>query len=185
MTCYSRRLERICTHQKSQRMQEHEMKVNYNATGKERKRLAQAIGNAIGVDTIYKGVPTCAYEIGYFTVDRKGTLIFDDAADSHEVELVFDAIAAAGFAPQDADDDERGIAIQMPMMSGDEISRLEALIESKESLIRKSIGADSLMVGEKDGKLDFPWFSVDSSPEEIRAYMDSVTALCAKARDAK
>ena len=185
MTCYSRRLERICTYQKSQRMQEHEMKVNYNATGKERKRLAQAIGNAIGVDTIYKGVPTCAYEIGYFTVDRKRTLIFDDAADSHEVELVFDAIAAAGFAPQDADDDERGIAIQMPMMSGDEISRLEALIESKESLIRKSIGADSLMVGEKDGKLDFPWFSVDSSPEEIRAYMDSVTALCAKARDAK
>lgn len=59
------------------------MKVNYNATGKERKRLAQAIGKAIGVDAIYKGVPTCTYEIGYFTVDREGTLIFDDAADSH------------------------------------------------------------------------------------------------------
>lgn len=73
------------------------MKVNYNATGKERKRLAQAIGKAIGVDAIYKGVPTCAYEIGYFTVDREGTLIFDDAADSHEIEQVFDAIAAAGF----------------------------------------------------------------------------------------
>ncbi|MGN8764981.1 hypothetical protein [Hornefia butyriciproducens] len=42
----------------------------------------------------------------------------------------------------------------MPMMSGDEISRLEALIESKESLIRKSIGAESLMVDEKDSKLD-------------------------------
>lgn len=97
MTCYSRRLERICTYQKSQRMQEHEMKVNYNATGKERKRLAQAIGKAIGVDAIYKGVPTCAYEIGYFTVDREGTLIFDDAADIHEIEQVFDAIAAAGF----------------------------------------------------------------------------------------
>lgn len=73
------------------------MRVNYNATGKERKRLVQAIGKAIGVDAIYKGVPICAYEIGYFTVDREGPLIFDDAADSHEIEQVFDAIAAAGF----------------------------------------------------------------------------------------
>ena len=154
------------------------MKVNYNVTGKERKRLAQTIGKAIGVDAIYKGVPTCAYEIDYFTIDREGALIFDDVQDSQEVELVFDAIAAAGFEPQDSGDNERGIAIQMPMMSGDEISLLEALIESKESLIRKAIGTDSLMVSEKDGKLDFPWFPADSSPEEIKAYMDFVTALC-------
>ena len=128
------------------------MKVNYNVTGKERKRLAQTIGKAIGVDAIYKGVPACAYEIDYFTVDREGSLIFDDAQDSNEVEQVFDAIAAAGFEPQDSGDNECGIAIQMPMMSGDEISRLKSLIESKESLIRKAIGADSLMVGEKEGK---------------------------------
>ena len=161
------------------------MKVNYNVTGKERKRLAQTIGKAIGVDAIYKGVPTCAYEIDYFTIDREGALIFDDVQDSQEVELVFDAIAAAGFEPQDSGDNERGIAIQMPMMSGDEISLLEALIESKESLIRKAIGTDSLMVSEKDGKLDFPWFPADSSPEEIKAYMDFVTALCNKAKEAK
>ena len=73
------------------------MKINYNVTGKERKRLAQTIGKTIGVDAIYKGVPTCAYEIDYFTVNREGSLIFDDAQDSHEVEQVFDAIAAAGF----------------------------------------------------------------------------------------
>lgn len=161
------------------------MKVNYNVTGKERKRLAQTIGKAIGVDAIYKGVPTCAYEIDYFTVNREGSLIFDDAQDSHEVEQVFDAIAAAGFKPQTSGDNECGIAIQMPMMSGDEISRLESLIGSKESLIRKAIGTDSLMVGEKEGKLNFPWFPADSSPEEIHAYMDFVTALCNKAKEAK
>lgn len=41
------------------------------------------------------------------------------------------------------------------------------------------------MVGEVDGKLDFPWFRADSSPEEIKAYMDFVTALCKKAKEAK
>lgn len=131
------------------------MKVNYNATGKERKRLTQTVGNTIGVDAIYKGVPTCAYEINYFTVDREGILILNNITDSHEVEQVFDAIADARFTPQE---NRSGIAIQMPMMTGDEISRLEALIESKEGLIRKAIGAESLMVGEKDGKLDFAWF---------------------------
>lgn len=160
------------------------MKVNYNVTGKERKRLTQTIGKAIGVDAIYKGVPTCAYEIDYFTVDREGTLIFDDSADNHEVKQVFDAIADAGFEPYVPHEiTDSGIAIQMPMMTGDEISRLEALIDSKESLIRKAIGAESLMVGEKDGKLDFAWFRPDSSPEEIRAYMDFVTALCIKAKE--
>ncbi|MCI7413919.1 virulence protein [Hornefia butyriciproducens] len=161
------------------------MKVNYNVKGKERKLLAQTVGKAIGMDAIYKGVPTCAYEIDYFTIDRKGSLLFDNMADSHEVKQVFDAIAAAGFEPQDSGEDRKGIAIQMPMMTRDEISRLEALIESKESLIKKAIGADSLMVGEVNGKMDFPWFSTDSSPEEIKAYMDFVTALCKKAKEAR
>jgi hypothetical protein len=95
------------------------MKVNYNVKGKERKQLAQTIGMAIGVEAIYKGVPTCAYEIDYFTVDREGTLIFDDSADSHEVEQVFDAIADAGFEPYVPHEiTDSGIAIQMPMMTG-------------------------------------------------------------------
>lgn len=162
------------------------MKVNYNVKGKERKQLAQTIGMAIGVEAIYKGVPTCAYEIDYFTVDREGTLIFDDSADSHEVEQVFDAIADAGFEPYVPHEiTDSGIAIQMPMMTGDEISRLEQLVESKETLLRKAIGADSLMIGEKDGKLDFAWFKSDASPEEIHAFMSLVTALCKMAKESK
>lgn len=80
---------------------------------------------------------------------------------------------------------KKGLAVQMPMMSGDEISRLEQLIASKESLIKKAIGAKSLMVGEKDGKLDFPWFKEDADPDEITAYFHLVTALCDKAKQAQ
>jgi hypothetical protein len=122
----------------------------------------------------------------YFTVDREGALVFDDENYSDEVERVFNAIADAGFTPDEGEEYEgTGLAIQMPMMTGDEISRLEALIESKESLIKKAIGTDSLVVGEKDGKLDFPWFKADTTPEEIKAYMDFVTALCRMAKEAK
>ena len=77
----------------------------------------------------------------YFTVDREGALVFDDENYSDEVERVFNAIADAGFTPDEGEEYEgTGLAIQMPMMTGDEISRLEALIESKESLIKKAIG---------------------------------------------
>ena len=161
------------------------MIVHYRVNGKERKRLAEVIAKEIGVDAIYQGAPTFSYQMDYFTVDREGALVFDDENYSDEVERVFDAIAAAGFTPDEGEEDEgTGLAIQMPMMTGDEISRLEALIESKESLIKKAIGADSLAVGEKDGKLDFPWFKADAEPDEIIAYTHFVTALCRTAKEA-
>ena len=160
------------------------MIVHYRANGKERKRLAEVIAKEIGVDAIYQGAPTFSYQMDYFTVDREGALVFDDENYSDEVERVLKAIADAGFTP-DEEDAGTGLAIQMPMMTGNEISRLEALIESKESLIKKAIGTDSLVVGEKDGKLDFPWFKADTTPEEINAYMDFVTALCRMAKEPK
>ena len=176
----------IYVHTKNHRntRKEQEMKVNYNVTGKERKRLAEIIAKEIGVDARYLGAPTFAYQMDYFTVDRDGTLVFEAEDVNDEVERVFDAIAAAGFTP-DEDDENSGIAIQMPMMTGDEISRLEQLVESKETLLKKAIGADSLMIGEKDSKLDFAWFKKDARPEEIHAYMSLVTALCKMAKESK
>lgn len=161
------------------------MRINYNTSGKERKRLAETIAKEIGVDAIYKKAPTFAYEMDYFHLDKDGILTFDDKFGGDEVERVLNAIAAAGFEPSDDDENRKGIAIQMPMMDGDAISRLEALIESKETLIKKAVGTDSLAVGERDGKLDFPWFKSDASPDEVIAYTHFVTALCRTAKEAK
>lgn len=164
------------------------MIIHYGAAGADRKRLAKVIAKEIGVDARYLGAPTFSYQMDYFTVDRDGALVFDDSNWSDEVERVLRAIEYAGFRPAEEEEamrEQKGMAIQMPMMSGDEISRLEQLIASKESLIRKAVGADSLAVGEKDGKLDFAWFREDSEPNEVKAYMDLVTALCRTAKDAK
>ena len=162
------------------------MIVHYGANGKERRRLAEIIANEIGVDAIYRGAPTFSYQMDYFTVDREGALVFDDEQGAAEAERVLNAIAAAGFTSLDEDDGEEPyLAIQMPEMSGEEISRLETLIEAKEDLIKKALGTDNLMVGEKDGKLDFPWFKADASPDEVKAYMDFVTALCERAKKTK
>lgn len=73
------------------------MEIRYNVTGAKRKELVKVIANTTGARAEYKFMPTCNYEIDYFTVNKDGTLLFDDRADSEEVERVLEAIAAAGF----------------------------------------------------------------------------------------
>lgn len=79
------------------------MEIRYNVTGAKRKELVKVIADATGARAEYKFMPTCNYEIDYFTVTKDGTLLFDDRADSEEVEQVLEAITAAGFEcePQD------------------------------------------------------------------------------------
>lgn len=73
------------------------MRIHYNVTGAERKRLVNAIVDTIGAKANYKGMPSAAYEIDYFTVTKDGTLEFSDCSDTEEVEMVILALEAAGF----------------------------------------------------------------------------------------
>ena len=52
------------------------MKILYHAQGKTRKELADAISTIIGSAKVYQGIPSYAYEIDCFTVDRDGNLKF-------------------------------------------------------------------------------------------------------------
>ncbi|MBO5238213.1 MAG: hypothetical protein J6B50_05520 [Lachnospiraceae bacterium] len=47
------------------------MEIKYGVTGKDRKALVITIAEITKSDAIYKGVPTCNYEVDYFTVDKK------------------------------------------------------------------------------------------------------------------
>ena len=86
------------------------MEIRYNVTGAKRKELVKVIADTTGARAEYKFMPTCNYEIDYFTVTKDGTLLFDDRADSEEVERVLEAVAAAGFEcePQDGGEQPSG-----------------------------------------------------------------------------
>jgi len=60
------------------------MEIRYNVTGAKRKELVKVIADTTGARAEYKFMPTCNYEIDYFTVTKDGTLLFDDRADSEE-----------------------------------------------------------------------------------------------------
>lgn len=166
------------------------MKLHYNATGPDRKELVQTISKLLGIKPVYKGMPTSAYEVGTITVAKDGTVVYDERTDQGTIEAVIIALAAAGFSPETGTDEEEGptgVAIQMPLsiFTESQLQNLYALVAAKGSLIKKALGVDELPINIVDKKLDFPWFPKYESPDEVKAYMHLVTALCDMARNQK
>jgi len=56
-------------------------KLNYGMTGKERKNLVNAISEILETPAVYLKVPTCAYQIGEYHVDRNGVLTGEENAE--------------------------------------------------------------------------------------------------------
>ncbi len=57
------------------------MKVCYNLTGAERKSLVAAISQELNAPVKYLGMPTAAYEVGNFHMDKTGTVTGPDNRD--------------------------------------------------------------------------------------------------------
>lgn len=175
------------------------MKLNYNVTGSERKSMVGAISTALGAPTNYLGAPTFAYEVGCYHIDKAGTLTGPDNLDLE------DALHQQGF---DADGDSReydeadtydsglggmgaidqfpdaGLVIEMPRSSFTDtaLGNLKLLVESKGTLIKKALAAETLELEITDDKVGFPWFEDGSDPDAVKAYSHFVTALCEMAR---
>ena len=174
------------------------MEIRYNVTGTERKRLVQTIGRFLDVKPKYLGMPSMAYEIDLYTVDRDGTLSFSDRTDSAEVEGLLEAISAARFEFEPAEDDTAeeptasaqartgGLEIAVPrtLLTDAAIENLQKLVDSKAGLLRKALGADDLPIEVTDEKIAFPWFT-ETDAESVKAYTHLVTALCDMAKNAK
>jgi len=139
------------------------MKLSYNVTGSERKRLAAAMGGILGSEPKYLGAPSFAYEVGCFTVDKNGAVTFDEQADSEKVQNLIERLREQGFAAAEAETkhEDIGLTIEMPLegFTDESIANLEKLIAGKATLIKKAIGVNTLPVERTETTLRFPWFS--------------------------
>ena len=168
------------------------MEFKYNMTGSDRKRLVAAISEITECAAKYKGAPTFAYEVDYFTIDKNGTMSFDDRADSDEVEMLVEALLEKGFVPetQPADEPEEAgdsLVISYPRkdISDVALENLRLLVASKETLIKKTLGADALPIEVTDETVCFPWFAGFPQPEEISAYAHFTGKLIGMAKTQK
>ncbi|MBM7707874.1 virulence protein [Enterococcus lemanii] len=165
------------------------MVINYNVTGAERKRLVAALSNLIGVKAKYLGMPSMAYEVGDFTIDKNGNLELSDKVNSEEIERVAGHLASEGFIAEEeisategrqtADSEEFGLTVSMPRSNFSEgaLENLQALVEAKGELIRHALDVEELPIEISEDEVSFPWFEELPTPEEIKAYTHFISAL--------
>jgi hypothetical protein len=174
------------------------MKINYNVTGEQRKELVKAIGVIMQVKPVYMKMPTCAYKIGDITVDKEGTLLCEDEAKAERIahDLIADGFTAADDATESAAEEAApteeveapdSLTISMPKdgFTDEAIANLKHLVESKATLIKKALGAETLTITVEDDKISFPWFTGFPAPEEISAYAKFIGRLCGMAKTQK
>ena len=168
------------------------MKINYNVTGSERKRLVGAISKITGTPPKYLGMPSMAYEIGDITVDKEGALICEDDAKVERIahSLIVDGFTAAAGETEaifEEADAPESLTISMPKdgFTDEAIANLKHLVESKATLIKKALGAEDLTITVEDDKISFPWFAGYPAPEEISAYAKFIGRLCGMAKTQK
>ena len=165
------------------------MVINYNVTGAERKRLVAALSNLIGVKVKYLGMPSMAYEVGDFIIDKNGTLELTGKAESEEIESVAERLASEGFTPEEetkvteaaqtAESGVFGLCISMPRSSFTDtaLDNVKAITQAKGKLIRHVLQLDDLPIEISEDEVSFPWFEEMPSPEEIKAYTHFISAL--------
>ena len=161
------------------------MEVKYNVTGTRRKELVNTISELTGAKPEYKGAPTFAYEIDFFTVTKDGTLTFSDRSDSDIVENVLEGISDAGFEFEEPEEsEETGLTVSIPLDSVS-VGNLTNLLESKGELIKKALGINNLPIEIEEDKVSFPWFKELPDPDSIQAYTHFIAAICKMSKDQK
>ncbi|MGL4791259.1 MAG: virulence protein [Anaerotignaceae bacterium] len=164
------------------------MKISYNVTGDDRKKLVAVISKELNQPTKYLGVPSFAYEVGGYVIDRSGTLTGEDNPSliSEIQELYnfnptkeeYDApIAILTFVPDYKE-------IQIPKKEFDHIAleNLQNLIDSKKALIKKALGIDSTHIEIGEHNISFPWVNDESDSLKRSAYTAFIKALCQMAK---
>lgn len=163
------------------------MVLHFNVKGESRKAMVTAIEKEIGGKARYLGVPSCAYEIGNYTVGRNGELEFGDFDDIDEVAPIVDAcVMATGITPaewegnKDAEETETEGAMELTVtipFTKVNVGNLTSLLEAKGSLIKDALGITDLRFEMNEDSVSFPWFS-KVEPEEAMTYTKFITSIC-------
>ena len=178
------------------------MVLHFNVTKDKRKAMVQAIEKEIGGKAKYLGVPSCAYQIGSFTVGKNGELEFGDFDDIDEVAPIIDAcVEATGVSPAEWDNNEKGakeadcepnkgaeskdigLAVSIPLNKV-AVGNLTSLLDAKGNLIKKALGITDIRIEVEEDKVLFPWFE-EVEPDEALAYTKFIAALCEMSKKQK
>lgn len=142
------------------------MEIKYNVMGARRKEMVSIISRITEVRAEYKGAPSFGYQIGDFTVDRNGTLIFDDLTDLKLSKKVIDELENQGFNAEQNEraeiletteteqvetEEQPSVEFSTPFNQSNTlaIENFIRMLYSKQYLINKALGTEVIKISEE------------------------------------
>ena len=166
--------------------------IRFTLESKQRPKLAQEIGNLLGTAPHYERVPSCAYDIAGYRLDKEGVLYIPEGVEEETVEDLILQLRECGFQ-DDAEVTEEvpvqqeklTIVIPKDSLTDTALANLQKIIANKQTLFQRAFRMDSTEIEITDEKINFTWFLYTVDGDEIAAYTQFISRLCDMARDAK
>ena len=165
--------------------------IRFTLESKQRPKLAQEIGNLLGTAPHYERVPSCAYDIAGYRLDKEGVLHIPEGAEETAKDLILQ-LRERGFQ-DDAEiteevpvqQDKLTIAIPRESLTDTALENLQKITANKQTLFQRAFRMDSTEIEITDEKINFTWFPYTVDGDDIAAYTQFISRLCDMARDAK
>ncbi len=176
------------------------MELHFNATKESRKAMVEAISNELGIKAKYLGVPSCAYQVGDYRIEKDGTLIFENENIEESSKIIDACVMATGITPSEwekntepeeaaeiaepTESESTGLTVSLPLDKV-MVGNLTRLLEVKGQLIKKALGISELPIEIGEDTISFPWFSKLPDADTARAYTNFIAALCKMSKEQK
>ena len=166
--------------------------IRFTLELKQRPKLAQEIGAILGVAPHYERVPSCAYNIAGYRLDKEGVLHIPEGTMEETVEELLQQLRKRGFQ-DDAEltktvpmqQEKLTVAIPRESLTDTALENLQKIIANKQTLLQHAFRMDSTEIEIMEEKINFTWFPYTADGEEVAAYTQFISRLCDMARDAK
>ena len=150
--------------------------IRFTLEPKQRPKLAQEIGNILRTAPHYERVPSCAYDIAGYRLDKEGVLHIPEGAEETTKDLIRQ-LRERGFQDDmeiteevPVQQDKLTIAIPEESLTDTALENLQKIITNKQTLFQKSFQTDSTEVEITEEKINFAWFPYTEDGDEIAAY---------------
>ena len=166
--------------------------IRFTLEPKQRPKLAKEIGKILGTAPHYERVPSCAYDIAGYRLDKEGVLHIPEGVAVEMVEHLIRQLRERGFQ-DDAEfteevllpKDKLKIAVPREIFTNMALENLQKIIANKQTFFQRAFQTDSTKVEITEEKINFVWFSYTEDGDEIAAYTQFISRLCDMVREAK
>lgn len=165
--------------------------IRFTLESKQRPKLAQEIGNILGTAPHYERVPSRAYDIAGYRLDKEGVLHIPEGAEETAKDLILQ-LRERGFQDdaeitEEVPVQQEKLTIAMPKdsLTDTALENLQKIIANKQTLFQRAFRMDNTEIEITDEKINFTWFPYKVDGDELAAYTQFISRLCDMARDAK